>query len=230
MIVMRPYLKMWYDYLKEGKIMGMKCKSCGEISFPPVPVCGKCSSTDVEWCTMSGEATITCISNSPMGIAPYFEDQVMCAIAEVKEGMNFSSWIPDFDEDDEELLRSKLPLPVKMSAYKLDEDISFPVFNLIAPLDAKQIEPSEEKEIQTETKPAGEEDSFIEMLEKIYPQKRGTITMQTEFVKGLNTTSMTTFMLIAELEERLGRRVSYAKVKRCITVHDAYKLYKSLQK
>ena len=52
---MEPIVKKWYDGLNEGKLLGLKCKRCGTVEFPPFPVCNTCSCTDLEWIEISGE-------------------------------------------------------------------------------------------------------------------------------------------------------------------------------
>ena len=39
----------FYEFVDEKKLMGTKCKSCGELFLPPRPVCSSCHSEDMEW-------------------------------------------------------------------------------------------------------------------------------------------------------------------------------------
>lgn len=54
----RPILKTYYDALEDGRVLGMKCKECGDVTWPPLPTCQKCGSTDTDWIEMDGEAVI----------------------------------------------------------------------------------------------------------------------------------------------------------------------------
>lgn len=54
----RPILKTYYDALEEGRVLGMKCSECGDVTWPPLPTCQKCGSTETEWLLMGEEAVI----------------------------------------------------------------------------------------------------------------------------------------------------------------------------
>ncbi|MHA1580816.1 MAG: Zn-ribbon domain-containing OB-fold protein [Candidatus Freyarchaeota archaeon] len=61
-------VKSFYDFLKERKIMGTKCKKCGEIYLPPRPLCPKCVDSELEWVELEGRgklAAFTSISVAP---------------------------------------------------------------------------------------------------------------------------------------------------------------------
>ena len=128
-----PYTKMWYDYLKQGKIMGTKCKRCDGHEFPPVPVCNSCSSTDVEWVEISGGGELFSFAFSGMGVYPYTEDPVFCGYFKLDEGTEFISWLLDVDSKpaaQEELLK-RMPVRVKAEIMELDENVSWPVFRIV---------------------------------------------------------------------------------------------------
>ena len=46
------------DHLEEGKVMGTKCKKCGQIFFPPRADCYSCFSSDMEWFKVSGKGKL----------------------------------------------------------------------------------------------------------------------------------------------------------------------------
>ncbi len=51
----RPFSDIAYNqYLNEEKLMGCKCRNCGERYVPPRPLCVKCFSPDLEWVQMKG--------------------------------------------------------------------------------------------------------------------------------------------------------------------------------
>ena len=55
---LRPIVKPYYDGLKEGKILGMKCTDCGDVNFPPLPSCQACGGYHTEWVEMPHEIVI----------------------------------------------------------------------------------------------------------------------------------------------------------------------------
>jgi len=98
-----PYTKVdkFADYLHKGKLMGTKCKKCGEIYFPPRADCLKCMDDAFEWVEYSGKGTLnsfTIIHAAPKGfddIAPY-----TIGIVDLKEGGRLLAWIGDIPKDE----------------------------------------------------------------------------------------------------------------------------------
>lgn len=100
-----PYTKVnkFADYLKKGKLMGTRCKKCGEISFPPRADCLSCLSDEFEWveCSGLGELhTYTIIYAAPTGfddIAPY-----ILGVLDLDDGGRLLGWI-DVPEEEVEI-------------------------------------------------------------------------------------------------------------------------------
>ena len=91
-----PYTKVsdFAQHLKDGHLMGSRCKKCGSFSFPPRADCVKCMSGDFEFAEMSGKAklhTFTKIVAAPTG----FEDAVpyTVGVADLEEGGRLLAWI-----------------------------------------------------------------------------------------------------------------------------------------
>ncbi|GAG59325.1 unnamed protein product [marine sediment metagenome] len=66
-ITINNYLK----YLSEGKLMGSKCKTCGQIDVPARKLCSKCIKPETEWIEMSGKGKIAAFTSINVG-TPYF--------------------------------------------------------------------------------------------------------------------------------------------------------------
>ena len=133
MATMEPIIKKWYTFLEEGKIMGKKCTKCGNIQFPPVPVCNECSCMEMDWTEMSGEGEIYSLTFSPMGVYPYNEEPCLSGWGKLKEGMPFNSIIINPPEGGADELRDRLrkgPVPVKLIISRLDDRLSFPYFEI----------------------------------------------------------------------------------------------------
>lgn len=130
----RPYVKEWYEYLWQGKLMGVKCQECGAIGFPPFPVCGECSGTDLEWVEMSGEGMLETFTYYQYGCLPFTQGPVNIGYVKLKEGTEFMSWVVDLttDIDEQEKFKDTLPVPVTIEIRKFDEEnqIAYPVFHL----------------------------------------------------------------------------------------------------
>ena len=133
MATMEPIIKKWYTFIEEGKIMGKKCTKCGNIQFPPVPVCNECSCMEMDWTEMSGEGEIYSLTFSPMGVYPYNEEPCLSGWGKLKEGMPFNSIIINPPEGGADELRDRLrkgPVPVKLIITRLDDRLSFPYFEI----------------------------------------------------------------------------------------------------
>lgn len=50
--------KQYSEALKENKLLGLKCKQCGEITVPPKIACSKCYGTDLDVMELSGKGKI----------------------------------------------------------------------------------------------------------------------------------------------------------------------------
>ena len=116
MVRMQPYVHMFYDYLNQGKIMGLKCKRCGAYVFPPVAVCDKCGFTDLTWVEMSGEGKLKSFSIcTPEAQNVRFNDYAPFAYGTVKlkEGPLFSAMLFGLDIKEPEKIWKSLPIDVK---------------------------------------------------------------------------------------------------------------------
>lgn len=91
-----PFTKVtdFAQHLKDGRLMGSRCKKCGDTSFPPRADCGACMSGDFEFFEMSGKATLhtfTEIVAAPTGfedVTPY-----TVGVADLDEGGRLLAWI-----------------------------------------------------------------------------------------------------------------------------------------
>ena len=99
-----PYTKVtdFAQYLKDGRLMGTKCKKCGATSFPPRADCEECMSGEFEFVEISGKGilhTFTEIVAAPTGfedVTPY-----TVGVVDLKEGGRLLAWIGDTIKDDE---------------------------------------------------------------------------------------------------------------------------------
>jgi uncharacterized OB-fold protein len=52
------YFKDYNEALKQNKLLGLKCRSCGAITVPPKMVCRQCASPDMEIVELKGGGKI----------------------------------------------------------------------------------------------------------------------------------------------------------------------------
>jgi len=73
------------DYLEQGKIMGTKCKACGQKFFPPRAQCYKSLSSEMEWFEVTGKGKLVSFSTLRYGPTG-FTDELPYTIALVDYG------------------------------------------------------------------------------------------------------------------------------------------------
>ena len=114
------------DYLKEGKLMGVRCRACGVLAAEPRPMCPACHSSEVEWHEFSGRGrltTFTCISVVPvsMGEKGYGRNNPYCSgIVTLEEGPRISARIVGVDAANPQNIQSGMALA--LSAEDMDGD------------------------------------------------------------------------------------------------------------
>lgn len=75
----------FYEGLKVGKLLGLKCEDCGSYNVPPKICCSECSSVRLRVVPLSGKGeikTYTVIRVAPEG----FKVPYIVAMAEMAEG------------------------------------------------------------------------------------------------------------------------------------------------
>ena len=131
---MQAIIKKWYDYLQDGKIMGLKCQECGDIQFPPVPVCKECSGYEMEWVEMSCEGELYTINLNAMGIYPYNNTPSVSGYIKLKEGMFFVAILDGVSPADQEDLIKRIqngPVKVQLFVKGLNEKYVYPHARLV---------------------------------------------------------------------------------------------------
>ncbi len=119
-----PYTKVtdFARHLKDGRLMGSRCKSCGAFSFPPRADCDECMSGDFEFVELSGRSTLqtfTKIVAAPTG----FEDVVpyTVGVVDLEEGGRALAWFGDTILEEE--IEIGMDLQVVPQIFEEEEDI-----------------------------------------------------------------------------------------------------------
>lgn len=90
------------EYLEAGRIMGNRCRGCGEVHLPPRPICSRCGGRSLEWMEIRGRGTIqayTVVYVPPArmkGREPY-----ATGIVKLEEGPSISGRILDVKRGEE---------------------------------------------------------------------------------------------------------------------------------
>lgn len=121
MIQMQPYVKKWYDFFEEGKVMGLKCTRCGSFEFPPVTVCNNCSGTDLTWVEMSGKGKLINFTLNPYPDPPFAEfAPFFYGTVTLDEGPSYASMVLGIEEGKETELFERLPIDVTFEIQQRD--------------------------------------------------------------------------------------------------------------
>ncbi len=104
------------DYLKQGKIMAVKCRKCGRKYFPPRPECPECLTEEMEWIELKGKGeliTFTELHFAPEGFTedlPYF-----LAVAELEDNVKVFARLSKQIKPEE----VKIGMPVQLKIVNL---------------------------------------------------------------------------------------------------------------
>ena len=128
--------KDYNEALKQNRLLGLKCQSCGAITVPPKMVCRQCASPDMEVTELKGKGkirTFTTVYVAPEGR----EDEVpyTVVLVELDEGPWIMGNLDDLDpaQATMELIGSKVKMGYKVfpgDKYSAGEGAR-PLFSLI---------------------------------------------------------------------------------------------------
>ncbi len=123
----------FYRYLKEEKrLMGVRCRACGNLAAQARPMCPACHSTDIEWHQFSGKgrlSTFTCISIVPVYMAAqgYGRDNPYCTgIVTLEEGPRISALILGVDGNNPQSIKTGMDLVLDLE--EMDPEHPCPTF------------------------------------------------------------------------------------------------------
>jgi hypothetical protein len=85
----------------EGRLLGSRCRACGDVAGHPRAFCPACWSDEVEDIELSGRATLYTYSVVRVNPMPPFADLVpyVAAIVELDEGPRLATRLVDIDPD-----------------------------------------------------------------------------------------------------------------------------------
>ena len=112
-------IQSYLEYLQSKKLMGTRCKDCGELYIPVRQLCIKCNSPNMEWVEMSGNgelAAFTCITvGTPYFIEKgYDRKKPYCfSVIKLEEGPMVSAQLVGVDETKPDTINIEMPVKVK---------------------------------------------------------------------------------------------------------------------
>ena len=127
--------KDYHEALKQNKLLGLKCQTCGAITVPPKMVCRQCASPDMEIVDLKGTGKIrTFTTNNVAAEGREDEAPYILVMVELDEGPWIMGNLGDFDHTQAtmELIGKKVKMGHKVFAgdkYSAGEGAS-PLFSL----------------------------------------------------------------------------------------------------
>jgi uncharacterized OB-fold protein len=112
---------------KQGKLLLQHCPSCGDVRFPPGPVCPKCLAGDQDWIESSGKGVLESWIDMHRAYWDGFKGDLpyRVCLVRLEEGPVVVSNLVDKTEN----LRMGAPVQVVFDA--VTEDVTLPKFTLI---------------------------------------------------------------------------------------------------
>jgi uncharacterized OB-fold protein len=112
-----PYTKVsdFARHLRDGRLMGSRCRRCGATAFPPRADCHQCMSGDFELVEVSGKGTLTTYTKivaAPTGfeeLAPY-----ILGVVDLAEGGRALAWFGDTIPEQDIIIGMPLQLVPRM--------------------------------------------------------------------------------------------------------------------
>lgn len=118
----------YLEYIASKKLMGSKCKKCGEKYVPPRKLCIKCNSTDLEWMELTGNgkiAAFSCISVGATFMADkgYSMKKPYCfSVIKLDEGPMISGQLVGVDETKPDTIKIESPVKLKFLETEVKGD------------------------------------------------------------------------------------------------------------
>ncbi|MBY8982205.1 MAG: Zn-ribbon domain-containing OB-fold protein [Candidatus Lokiarchaeota archaeon] len=123
----KPFtIESYLENIQNKKLMGSKCKDCGEMYVPIRKLCTKCNSTNMEWMEMSGEGKLAAFTSITVG-TPFFikkgydRKKPYCfSVVTLNEGPMVSAQLVGVDESKPETIEIGIPVKVKFLESEID--------------------------------------------------------------------------------------------------------------
>ena len=116
------------QFLREKRLMGSECSSCGSLFLPPRARCNKCQGTGMQWAEMSGKgrlAAFTCIAIGPPSMVEegYDRNHPYCTgVIELEEGPRMVARIDGVDAQKPETIKIGTSLTMKFLQRTADQE------------------------------------------------------------------------------------------------------------
>ena len=121
-----PLNQPFWDHARDEKLAVQRCDSCGDVHFPPSPVCPNCLSEDQSWQVVSGRGTLESWVEFHRAYWDGFKDELPYGVCLVRlaEGPLLVSNLVGGDAG------ARLGAPVQVVFEKVTDTVTLPKFTL----------------------------------------------------------------------------------------------------
>ena len=114
-----------WEGARNHEFLIQRCRSCGHLSFPPMPNCNNCLSTDQEWVKSEGKGTVFSFIVYHQGWLPGYRDDLPynVAIIELNEGVRLVNNIVEVPIE-----RLSVGMPVEVTFDDVAAGVTIPHF------------------------------------------------------------------------------------------------------
>ncbi len=109
-------INSFQNFLEKKRLMGVKCKDCNNLMFPPRIICTNCNSRNLEWHEFKGDGKLE--TYSILHVAPTFlKDNApyVVGIIKLREGPMITGRITDVDPTKPENIEIGTNVKIKFS-------------------------------------------------------------------------------------------------------------------
>jgi uncharacterized protein len=112
---------------REGRLLLQHCPSCGDVRFPPGPVCPKCLAGDQDWVEASGKGVLESWIDMHRAYWDGFKGDLpyRVCLVRLEEGPVVVSNLVDKTEN------LRIGAPVRVVFDAVTEDVTLPKFTLV---------------------------------------------------------------------------------------------------
>lgn len=109
-------VQSYLEFMNSKKLMGSKCKSCGQIYAPPRKLCIECNTVNMEWIEFAGKGKIAAFSCIGVGTQfmvdkGYSMKKPYCfSVIKLDEGPMISGQLIGVDESKPDTIKIETPV------------------------------------------------------------------------------------------------------------------------
>lgn len=115
----------YWEAARRHELRVQRCAACGELRFPPQPMCDGCNSFEVEWVALSGRGTLFSFTIVHPPVLPAFQQRAPFAIVLVELAEDARLRIVG-NLLDCPLERIRIGLPVAVTFEDVTESVTLP--------------------------------------------------------------------------------------------------------